>query len=67
MAVTTIQLDAQVRRALDGLKLHRRDTCNDVVERLLAEPRELGSNTLKEIEVARAEIRAGKYLTNDQV
>ncbi len=67
MATSTIQLNRTVKRALEGMKLHPRETFNDVLERILEDLRELDKETLHEVEQARAEIKAGKYLTQDQV
>lgn len=67
MSATTIQISTEVRDALAGMKLHPRETFNDVVERLLEDVRELDKATLADVESARAEIRAGKYLTQEQV
>ena len=35
MTTTTIQVDKKVRERLNGLKLHPRETLNDIIERLL--------------------------------
>jgi len=67
MATTTIQLSKQLKHSLEGMKLHPRETFNDVLERLLEDLRELDKQTLAEVEAAREEIRAGKYLTQEQV
>ena len=67
MATTTIQLSADLKRSLERMKLHPRETFNDVLERLMEDLRELDKQTLAEVESARAEVRAGKYLTQDQV
>lgn len=67
MATTTIQLSTQLKHSLESMKLHPRETFNDVLERLLEDLRELDKQTLAEVEAARAEIRAGKYLTQEQV
>ncbi|MGD1100283.1 MAG: hypothetical protein ABR888_08100 [Thermoplasmata archaeon] len=67
MATTTIQLSTDLKRSLEGMKLHPRETFNDVLERILEDLRELDTTTSAEIEEARREIRAGKYLTSDQV
>ena len=67
MAATTIQLSSELKRTLAGLKIHPRETYSDVVERLVEDLKELDKATLAEIEEARAEIRAGRYLTQDQV
>ena len=67
MATTTVQLSTGMKRTLEKMKLHPRETFNDVLERLLEDLSELDEATKKEIEQARAEIRAGRYLTPDQV
>lgn|GEM_PF-464327 len=67
VATTTIQLSTDLKRSLEGMKLHPRETFNDVLERILEDLRELDTTTSAEIEEARREIRAGKYLTSDQV
>jgi predicted transcriptional regulator len=67
VATTTIQLTSDLKRTLEGMKLHPREPFNDVLERILEDLRELDENTKAEIEKARLEIRAGKYLTSEQV
>ena len=49
------------------MKLHPRETFNDVLERLVEDLRELDKETVAEVEEARAAIRAGRYLTQEQV
>ena len=67
MATTTIQLSTDIKRTLERMKIHPRETFSDVVERLVEDVRELDKDTLAEIESARSEIRAGRYLTQEQV
>ena len=67
MATSTIQLSTEIKRKLESMKMHPRETFNDVLERLVEDVRELDAKTLAEVEEARAEIRAGKYLTQEQV
>ena len=67
VATTTIQLSTELKRSLERMKIHPRETFNDVLERLMEDLRELDRKTLSEVESARAEIRAGKYLTQEQV
>jgi len=64
---TTIQLSKEMKGALEGMKLHPRETYEDVLERLLEDLRELNEETKKEIERARREIKAGKHRTHDQL
>jgi predicted CopG family antitoxin len=67
VATSTIQLSTEIKRTLESMKIHPRETFNDVLERLVEDVRELDAETLAEVEKARAEIRAGKYVTQDQV
>ncbi len=67
---TTIQVNKRVKRELDVLKLHPRESYNDVIERLIVtetEDEELSPETLKHIEQSLKEIRAGKYVSLEQV
>ena len=67
VATSTIQLSTEVKHTLQSMKLHPRETFNDVLERLLEDLRELNKETVAEVEEARAAIRAGRYLTQEQV
>jgi predicted transcriptional regulator len=67
MAISTIQLSTKVKGTLTGMKLHARESYNDVLERILEDLSELDESTLREIETARRQIKAGRYLTHDQV
>ncbi len=49
------------------MKLHPRETFNDVLERLVEDVRELDKETLAEVERARAGILAGRYLIQERV
>lgn len=67
MAVTTIQLSSEMKKTLEGMKMYRRETYEEVLERVLEDLRELSEQTKKEIEQAVREIKAGKYRTHDQL
>ena len=67
MATTTIQLSQEMKKMLEGMKLHPRETYEEVLERLLEDLRELNEHTKKEIEQAMREIKAGKYRTHGQL
>ena len=67
MATSTIQLSTELKHTLQSMKLHPRETFNDVLERLVEDLRELDKETVAEVEEARAAIRAGRYLTQGQV
>ncbi len=67
VTTTTIQLSMELKKTLEGMKLHPRETYEEVLERLLEDLRELSEQTRREIERAVREIKAGKYRTHDQL
>lgn len=67
VATTTIQLSQEMKKVLEGMKLHPRETYEEVLERLLEDLQELNEQTKKEIEQAIREIRAGKSRTHRQL
>ena len=67
MPTTTIQLTQEMKKVLEGMKLHPRETYEEVLERLLEDLQELNQQTKKEIEQAIREIKAGKYRTHQQL
>ena len=67
MAATTIQLSKEMKKILGGMKLHPRESYEEVLERLLEDLRELNEQTKREIEQAIREIKTGKYRTHDQL
>lgn len=70
-SITTIQINEETKSMLDNIKNYPRETYEDVIKKLLTivaeENMELSEETKKEIEVARAEIKQGKYKTLEQV
>lgn len=64
---TTIQISDNVKKALDRMKVHQRETYNDVLEVMLEDNLELNEKTKKEIEEARKNINAGKFVSNEEV
>ncbi len=67
VATTTIQLSQDMKKVLEGMKLHPRETYEEVLERLLEDLQELNERTKKEIEQAVRDIKAGKYRTHQQL
>jgi len=67
VATTTIQLSTELKRTLESMKLHPRETYEQVLERILEDLRELSEQTKKEIEHAMKEIKAGKYRTHEEL
>jgi hypothetical protein len=61
---TTIQIEERMRRALEGMKLHPRETYNEVLERMLEDLSELGAETNRQLAQALADYKAGKFKTH---
>ena len=64
---TTIQIEEQIRNRLNDMKIHNRETYNDVIERILEDLQELNEETKREIAKAVREVKAGKYKTHEEV
>lgn len=70
---TTIQVSETVKKELESLKEHSRQTYNEVIQELvnvfeaLAENKELKDEVLAEIEEARKEIKQGKGMSTAQL
>lgn len=67
VATTTIQLSKELKDTLEQMKLHPRETYEEVLDRILEDLRELGQETKKELERAKKEIAAGKYRTHERL
>jgi predicted CopG family antitoxin len=57
---TTIQISEELQKELTKRKLYNRETYEEVIRNLLEDTMELNEETKREIEQARAEVRAGK-------
>jgi predicted transcriptional regulator len=67
VTTTTIQLSRDMKKTLEGMKIHPRETYEEVLERLLEDLRELSEETKEEIELAIREIKDGRSRTHDQL
>ena len=64
---TTIQVDSEIRDTLNNMKLHPRETYNDVLERLVEDLQELNAETKRDIKKALEEVESGNYRTHAEV
>lgn len=67
---TTIQIDEKVRDKLKKLKIHPKESYNEVVARLIAlrsGEGELSNETIKNIEQSLEDIKAGRTLSMHEV
>ena len=65
--VTTIQVSEELRERLALRKIDEKDRYEDVIWDLLEDTMELSEQTKKEIEIARKEIKQGKFVTHAQL
>lgn len=64
---TTIQVSEQLLDTIRKRKLYDRESYEEVLWDLLEDSIELGEEAKKEIEQARADIKAGRFYTHEQV
>ena len=64
---TTIQVKGKVKETLDRMKMHPRESYNEVLERMIEDLSELDEETKKDIEEAIKAYKEGKYKTHEQV
>ncbi len=67
MASTTVQLSRDHRDALAAMKLHPRETLDDVVGRILEDLEELDKATVRAIARARKELAAGRSISHEKL
>lgn len=70
MASTTIKIDTQLKDRLNTLKIHPRETYNDVIERLVAmavDEEPLSQETIRDLERSLEDLKAGRVYTLDEV
>jgi len=64
---TTIQIDRSLKARLDKIKIHPRETYNDILERLLEDLQELAPDVKRAADRAYKEFKAGRYTTHEQL
>jgi len=64
---TTIQVSKELLETLKKRKISDKESYEEIIWDLLEDGMELSEQTKKEIQEARAEIKAGKYKTLSQV
>jgi predicted transcriptional regulator len=67
MSISTIQIKEETKRILQSMKMHPRETYEEVIERLIEDLSEFNERTKAEIEAARKEISSGKFVTHEQL
>lgn len=70
MASTTIKIDTELKDRLNTLKLHPRESYNDVIKRLVAiavDEEPLSQETIRDLERSLEDLKAGRVYTLDEV
>ena len=67
MAITTIQVTEDLVSVLKQKKMYDKESYEEVIWDMIEDTVELSEETKREIEQARAEIKAGKFKTLAQV
>jgi predicted transcriptional regulator len=65
--VTTIQISSDLLKNLKKKKIHEKESYEEIIWNLIEDTMELNEETKRDIEKARAEIKAGKFHTHEQV
>ncbi|MFA5176002.1 MAG: hypothetical protein WC413_01950 [Candidatus Nanoarchaeia archaeon] len=64
---TTIQISTQTKQVLDRLKIFERETYNEILERMIEDDLELNEKTKQDLEEAKKQISAKKYVSHEEV
>lgn len=67
MSTTTIQISDNMKHLLERMKMFKRESYNEVLERMIEDNLELNERTKKELEEATKRVKSGKFLTHAQV
>jgi predicted transcriptional regulator len=65
--VTTIQVSEQLVDTLKRRKQYDKESYEEIIWNLVEDSMEISEQAKKEIELARAEIKSGKFYTHEQV
>jgi len=65
--VTTIQVSVELVDALKMRRQYDKETYEEVIWNLVEDTKEINEETKREIEQARADIKAGRFYTYEQV
>jgi len=63
---TTIQVSGQLLETLKNSKQYDKESYEEVIWNLVEDTKELNEETKREIEQARADVKAGKFYTHEQ-
>jgi predicted transcriptional regulator len=64
---TTIQISDNTKHTLEKMKMFERETYNEIIEKMIEDNLELNEKTKQEIKEAEKRIKAGKFVTHEEV
>ena len=64
---TTIQVSEKLKKKLEEMKIHPKESYEDVIWDLIEDRMEISKDLLKEIEEAKKEVEKGKYTTLEEL
>lgn len=64
---TTIQVSKELLNRLQKMKVHSKESYEDIIWDLLEDTMELSEQTKKDIEESRREIKEGKFVTLEDI
>jgi len=67
METTTIQISKELQKKLEAKKMFDKESYEEVIFNLLEDTMELSEETKKNIEQSRADIKAGRVYTLEQI
>jgi len=67
METTTIQISKELQKKLEAKKMFEKESYEEVIFNLLEDTMELSEETKKNIEQSRADIKAGRDYTLEQI
>ena len=67
---TTIQVDKKVKDKLEAMKVHPKESYNEIIDRLISvsyDDEELSDETMKDIEKSFEQVRQGRTISNEEL
>ena len=65
--MTTVQVDLRVKGRLDALKMHSRESYNEVLQRILEDLEELDPEVRRRLDKISKDVKAGKFTTHEKL
>lgn len=63
---TTVQVHRDVKAKIDAMKIHHRESFNDVLERILEDLEDISPEAMRRYDEIVKQVKAGKFKTNEE-